>query len=141
MIQTRVKVLGLLIAALALSFVVLPGMALATTPAEKATALLQNALSANPLLEVKPLAEESCQSGNVCIWTSKEYKTGRSEFRCVNEYHPNLGSHHSAKNRCPDRPAFFFLNGAMVFCMNAGGDRPNSPEFNGFAVTNVGEHC
>lgn len=141
MIRTRAKMLGLLIAVFVLGAIIVPGMAQATSPTGKAASTSQNAFAANPLLEVTPLAEESCQSGNVCIWTSKEYKSGRSEYRCVNEYHPNLGIHRSAKNRCPDRPAFFLLNGVTVFCMNPGGDRPNPPEFNAFAVTNVGERC
>jgi hypothetical protein len=129
MISTRVKVIGLLITALALGLVVAPAVAFGTGPEESSTG---TEAVANPL-EVEPLAEESCETGWVCVWPRAEFQGARGMTFCGNSgVHELAGGKDSLKNRCENKK----VETGTGECVNPGGNIARS--FLGFSVIFVG---
>lgn len=124
MIHIRAKVLGVLLAVLALGVAVAaPGFATAeVTP------------SASPSGEVMPFAEESCEGATVCAWENTNYQGHRWKRACT-----GVGSHYSTgfiiasfKNRCgnPIRA----LGGFTNQCFPSNASDPSTGIFSEFNI-------
>jgi hypothetical protein len=104
MIHIRAKVLGVLIAVLALGVAVAaPGFAAAEGEVAPEAPPAAEAMSEASLsLGVKPFAEESCEGGTVCAWPNANFAGQRFERACT-----GIGTVYRAgfivgslKNRC-----------------------------------------
>jgi Peptidase inhibitor family I36 len=127
MIHIRAKVLGMLIAVLALgAAVAVPGIAMGEGgPPE-----------ASPSLEAGPLAEESCEGATVCAWESTNYKGHRWERACT-----GVGTTYSTgfiveslKNRCGNPVKA--LGGFTNECIASNGSNPSTGIFSEFKIVN-----
>jgi hypothetical protein len=116
MIQTRRKALAALLAVLALGVAItVPGMATAG--------------------EATTLAEESCPSGNICVWPQYNYQGARGMTACsATGFHPLGGLKYSVKNRCGAKGAGLMRDGQVYGCIPPGGQNPSTLWFNGVQV-------
>jgi len=132
--QLRVKVLGLLIAALAISAVVIvPAVAAETPPASEA---------ASPESEpgAAPPPNPSCLAGYVCSWFQVGFQGEPGFTLCTGGSHPLNQFKGSVKNRCANKASWLRINGFANDCVNAGGQREIA-EFNELWIGAEGSHC
>lgn len=127
MIQIRAKALAALVAVLALgAAIAVPGFAAAEEEAPSAAA---------PSSEAATLAEESCPSGNVCVWTQTNYQGARGMTACsATGFHPLAGWKYSVKNRCGAKGAGLMRDGQVYGCVPPGGQNPSPISFNGVQI-------
>ncbi len=80
-------------------------------------ALMIGAFAAMPLTAS---ADESCNSGHVCVWTKNTYQGVKGESLCTGGPHPLAGQKFSAKNRCANKAAWLRNDGIAGACVNPG---------------------
>jgi hypothetical protein len=121
MIHVRAKVLGVLVAALAISvFAISPVIGSAA----------QNDFA------VSTLAEQGCEANNVCGYTLPQFEGERFQIPCSSSGNIEpLHNFRSARNRCANKINHIANSGGSV-CMNPGGDRPNPGTFAVFTLPN-----
>ena len=130
MIHVRAKVLGLMIAVLAM------GAAVAVPSFAAAEGEAPPAAETTPSLEARPLLEESCEGGTVCTWQEEKYQGHRWERPCEGvgtEY--NVGHIVSSlKNRCGNPVKA--LGGFTNECIASNGSNPSTGIFSSFKIVN-----
>jgi hypothetical protein len=123
----RAKVLGVLVAALAIGvFAIVPAIGSAD----------QSDLGAGPL------AEQGCPANNVCGYQLPGFEGQRREIPCSQAgiVEPDIFIR-SARNRCGNKLNRLSNSGGTI-CMNPGGDRPNPGTFADIILpVNFGEFC
>lgn len=118
MIKMRVKALGSLLAVLALLVGSIPATALATSSAEE------------PSSTAAPLAGH-CSANVVCVFSGVYYSQPFRDLFCSDVGPVGLeGNRYSAENRCGNKTSYLRENGALVACINPGGEREAPGAFN-----------
>ena len=143
MIHVRRKVLGVLIAVLAVGVAVMvPSFAAAQVggTSEVPTAA---ALSGSQAPEVEQDGSLGCFANQICAYFG-EYEAYLRDFECSSSGAKSMypGHANSARNRCGNKTDWLRYNGNVIACMDPGGNRPNPGSFNEvFIAREYGAFC
>ena len=73
------------------------------------------------------LADTSCSTGNVCLWSSSDFQGSKQVYDCNTYYgtgqHSTTQAVYSAKNRCNTRSLRLANSIFINACINPGGQR------------------
>lgn len=131
MIHIKTKVLGVLIAVLALGIAV-PGAAMAEEVAPEAP----------PAANASPLTGEPCASGHVCSYVGFEWNGGYGESLCTSGRHELNAEKGSVKNRCANKAVeLTSFAGGYRGCVNPGGDKSVIQGFGVLYILIEGSRC
>ncbi len=89
---------------------------------------------------VPATADESCNSGHVCVWNGFWFTGVKGESLCTGGAHPLAGWKYSAKNRCANKASWLRRNGTAYYCVNPGNNL-NVAEFNELWIGAEGSRC
>lgn len=118
--------------------------AVAAEPSPSSEAAAPTAVEPSPSGEgAAPITpfDETCNSGNVCVWTSNLFQGAKGESLCTGGAHVLAGDKFSAKNRCANKASFLRENGAPSNCLNPGQNGSNLFNFNEVFIGAEGSRC
>jgi hypothetical protein len=85
-------------------------------------------------------ADETCPSGNVCVWPQRNFQGTRGDSLCTTGTHPLSGLKESVKDRCANKGAILRKNGVEVWCIGPA-ENANTPQFNEVSILAEGGRC
>jgi Peptidase inhibitor family I36 len=85
-------------------------------------------------------ADETCPSGNVCVWPQRNFQGTRGLSLCTGGVHPLAGYKESVKNRCANKSAILRKDGVWTWCIGPA-ENANVPPINEVVILAEGAHC